>query len=1149
MQKYKNIIDRLSNAQKIDLVFRTSYEGKKIDGTNILLKEFYYDESFKDSEIFACAQALDNKLFESFVVNRFNNRNVIYLFNTKDSDKKISDVNFINNSLFKICFNSLKKNNLDTALVLPNVEIDIDAAYYLRNEIDILKDSYVGYVITKNFIDKNLIINNSKYSPKMVIESQDITSIIKAINNGYIMAITNGDVIKELFIRLKNYKESLNKKRSGEITEEDFNLLLSNGYILDEEKLNDAIDVILEDFNNKNDSEITRLESTDEAYDEQTILYKNDGILPLKDEDHFCLIGEAAISEGFDIRNVASNYGLKCDYYLHGYSYEEITSQDILINDAVGKTASSIAILYLKNPTPKDTLDDIQLNLLKKLHEQERKVVTVVTENNIIDENIINLSNAVLRVPNIEAFGENTFDIIKGVKNPSGKTLKYTLYKDKEFNIQDETSYIYDVFQGFMYDNIHIEGFRVFDDHIEFVAKNDTKKILTNTYFVSLGDDLKNIICYTRVYLRPHEVKRICQNINLNAITEYDFVKHIYYIKGGIYNFNLHDGRNIIETSTVTLNNKEYKKVEDTTGDFFVTSYDSKTVNDVKNIKFKNFVIIFASLYFAVMSLILSLVFKDKNALFVIFIILFVLIFLFTAVYTIKVLKKKEHKDKIVPLEEKIKGMREIKKESSLIFKNPVENKKNDIDIKNTKNKDEHVETKDTREKLKDISLDEIENKIYDIASIEEDNSKPDFIEETNEFNTIINAKEIDIEKISLDILKYIESKGITTKLNNIKVLLAAIAATRIIFVNSNDSNLLKEFSLYLMEFFKNQENVLDMSMYKTFNEAIGSKDTPLSQFLSECATNKDKINLMYVENATNETYDATIRVFAKQNETNMNINAVIDNEKLPLTKNSFFIINNNNLSREDDASFTIDMDFAKTELKLFEGETTEVNISSFKNIINEHENELYLSEDYFQKFDEIAEKLNFNGNNLLSNRTTIDIDKLYIILHLAYVEDDQVVDYILRGRIVPEIKQIDAFKNDKNNVIDIVSKVFNKDSIKNSISAMLENNVETDLDNLENKDLEVESENTLKENLDAVSENTEEKEIETDGVEETLEVSNSDEEETEDEESNSDNAEAEDEETEVQDEEESDSDNDEDLEKVESDLDNIEDMAEVEND
>lgn len=1041
MQKYKSIIDKLSNTQKMDLVIRTSNYSKKIEGTNISSKEFYFDESFKDSSIFTCAASLDDKIVESFVLNNFNNDNSIYVFNIKNSNQKFSSIDYINNSYFKICFDALKKKNIEQALELSYVEHEIDKEYYLRNELEILKECSVKYVISNNYIDKDFIYNNSKEKPILLIRTEDADTICKCINNGYVMAFTNESIANEILTRLKNFKESLKQKRSGFISEEEFNLLISNGKILDEEKLNDAIDVLLEQFDTLSERNQTQYQNIiPDFYPEQTIMYKNDGILPIKDEDNITLIGEAAISNGFDLRIEASNYGLKCDYFLHGYSYEDINNPEILLEDAISKTASSIAVLFLEGV---DCLDERQLKLLHTLHSQERRIVSVVL-GHVVSEDIINCSNAVIEVPTREAYGRPLFDIIKGILNPSGKTLDYLICEDKDLDLSDETSYIYPPLHGLAYQNINISALEVFDDHFEFIAKNETNKKISNVYFLTLNDDLYDVLAYVRVYLKPHEVKRIYHKIKFNRLYQYDFSKHTYAIVGGAYYFKLTDGYNILDETKIDFNNKEIANDEEDT-DFFLSNNESNTSIDIKNKKFKNIVILSTILYITVLFLILAIIYKNNTALFATFIVLFGISLFITNVFALRLLFRKKESNETKSIENVIKDMKVLTKESDIIFKKPIAHKKENK-VLDSKSKDSDVveENKEDNHNadnaIKDISMDEIENKTYDISDIsiiEEDNSKPNFDEETAQFNAILNAKEVDIEILSINLAKYAESKGITTSLNSVKTLLSSLSSTRIIYINTNDDNLAKEFMKTMMEFFLNKENLLDLAEFNSFEEATHTPNSMLASFIKECGIDKDKMNFIYVFNSSNEKIDTILNPFIKQNEMNININVTINGEKMPLTKNSYFIINNKNLDKEDDDSFTIDISFAKTAEKLYDANFSELNISSFKNIINEYQNKLFLKEEYFKKFDEAANEIIFTKDKLLSNRTTIDFDKLYIMLNLAGLEDNEIQDILLRGRIVPQILKSDSYKNNKNEVLNIISKIFNKDLIPQSMKTL----------------------------------------------------------------------------------------------------------------
>lgn len=162
----------------------------------------------------------------------------------------------------------------------------------------------------------------------------------------------------------------------------------------------------------------------------------------------------------------------------------------------------------------------------------------------------------------------------------------------------------------------------MFDDHFEFIAKNETNKKISNVYFLTLNDDLYDVLAYVRVYLKPHEVKRIYHKIKFNRLYQYDFSKHTYAIVGGAYYFKLTDGYNILDETKIDFNNKEIANDKEDT-DFFLSNNESNTSIDIKNKKFKNIVILSTILYIAVLFLILAIIYKNNTALFATFIALF----------------------------------------------------------------------------------------------------------------------------------------------------------------------------------------------------------------------------------------------------------------------------------------------------------------------------------------------------------------------------------------------------------------------------------------------------------------------------------------------------------------------------------------------
>jgi len=528
--------------------------------------------------------------------------------------------------------------------------------------------------------------------------------------------------------------------------------------------------------------------------------------------------------------------------------------------------------------------------------------------------------------------------------------------------------------------------------------------------------------------LKAHENSRISIPISNETFMEYNYDKHCYEIRGGVYNLILTEGNKELLTISIKLvehifdadvSNLEYEK----NPDILSKEYEASPRPDLKRKKRFIFVTSFF-IYALTMLFSLAIVFSNRGlytarnilltlaGILILFYLIHIVIFMFN--------KPKEVKKKTY--EDLFNEMTEFKKNIDIVYPKPV---KEDI-------KEEIVINQEIKKEDKDEYAD------IDSNLATEENLTVEQEEEIKILDAMANARVIDPENVTDGFIDYLNSKGLSISPKTVKEIFSTIPATKIILLKSNDKLKLERFVSTLQEYIDNEVISIDLKNNNSFNEMIMDSSSELSRLILNGARNKNNVIFGYVKNACKESFNKALMPFINKNINNSNINISIDGKKVNLSNNIYLLVELND-ELENDYTVTIDCDLIDVDKKEFNGKIEFLNIDSLLNILRKHQNNIYLNEEDFKKFDDLINQLNSDQLKELSNRTTIDFDKIYLMLVLAGISKEEAIDMLLRMRLIPQIKKTEMYKSSREEVIKIISRIFNESQIPLSLKELKE--------------------------------------------------------------------------------------------------------------
>ncbi len=1001
MNKYDSIIEKLTCEQKVNLISQIDYCKKSVLGTNVSTLMFD-DKNLVNDYI----NSLNDTYVKSVIANTVSRIADIYIVDLKSF---IDCDSFIKKHYTSLIIETLNDLKFKTALRIHEIDDLSYLEYTLHDELDIINKSRPNYVICDSFIQKELLSN---YNPQMefIINSNNINDLVNAINNGYSYIITSEETQEELK-KVVKYTESNISLTSDEKHEKEINC-----EIINIKRLEIMLEKRFDNLNTSIDSSATYSDYTN-FLNERCIVFKNE-LLPISKDEELVIIGDVFNKYYIDIEKEICEFARKCKYQLFGYSNLEDTNY---INDILDKTFYNKSLFFIELDND-GNVNQNEIKILEALHTSQREVIVVLIGNKLNKE-VYELADNLILAPSIDICSKTIFEIVYGAIPASARTLS-------ELNLDDVKI---DKYIGYGQGLVEFKNVTINDNLVEFVVENTSENIIEPTIFLSFDN---KVIGFEKTLLKAHEFKPLRISYDYNDLKVYDQFLKSFKFENTNYKIDLTDFKTSVCVDIEIDNTSDNTRAE---------SFES-TSNYQDNYKQKIIISSFISIYLEIM-LIIGLFTKGLNLAvtisLIVVMVLILAIYLCILIKTIKDKKKyivnkyQSDKEKNVDFSEfaafsVLKNEKYDTKESVAKVQDIISETQNDDTNETVDNTVLENEASNKEDMMKIINP-EVEN--VDFDSIMEESTESENIDDaTVEFERIENAKDIDLNVISKGFVSYLETKGLTINLNTVKMLFASISTSKFIVLNSNDLALEERLVNALQEYLSNEVLTLDMATYDSFVDATKSKEFELAKFISNSKELVDNVSILYVKNATKDKFNNILKPFIVQNENNTSINVTINNSKVSLPKNAFFIISSDKFASFSDLTLDLDLEIISINESSNTVEPITLSVSSIYNLIKNNETNYYIPEKEFKKFDSLYESL---GGDSLSNRSTIDFEKMYVVLHSLEFELNECIDILLRERIVPLIIMSNYYKNNREEVINLVSKIFDDKIYPLSLKAL----------------------------------------------------------------------------------------------------------------
>ncbi len=428
-------------------------------------------------------------------------------------------------------------------------------------------------------ISRHKIGESDTFSLYDRVSSVDTVTAIK--ENGICIEASEVALI-EAHNRYKSLKKSIT---NGVATVGELEAELDAGTAVSTEMIDEAVDRVIDlaficqpkdtviDPSKLNNDELLLL-----AAQESAVLLKNkDRMLPLAKKKKVAILG-GSVSDYISQNETRISSILavnSCEYigYEAGYDYTVDRSVGLATQAVALATRADVVVVFLGAGETRETscaklgkltLPANQLELLNLLKQHAKKIIAVVSSNNLVDMSFEAYTAGLVLMPYERKFGMDAFfNILLGVYNPSGK-LSSSLYFNTYDGFAKQAYYRtalgskvgpfigyryydtagYDVGfpfgHGLSYTKFEYSGIKVEKGKVTFTVKNVGKlsgceiaQVYIGIKDSALVRPLKELVGFERIELSPHERKQITIPIILPEV--YDEAIGNFAVEKGKY--------------------------------------------------------------------------------------------------------------------------------------------------------------------------------------------------------------------------------------------------------------------------------------------------------------------------------------------------------------------------------------------------------------------------------------------------------------------------------------------------------------------------------------------------------------------------------------------------------------------------------------
>lgn len=440
---------------------------------------------------------------------------------------------------------------------------------YKRVNVDLVK-GYIGQQVGPKF----LVCEN--VSPEHVVQS---------INSGECLTLKGRTrILKDAVKRYEELRESV---EIGVTSAEEMDEALRDGLAISIDTINQAVDNVIEFLRECENIpvkekliDLKRSNENVKLAQESVVLLKNkERILPIIKRSKIAVLGSAITNIGGDFQTELSNRMKACKMTYLGYhhAYDIEGKKDEKATEQALKLASNANVVLLFVGFSKErekVIDKVknvelpagQMHLIKKLKENGKRVVAIVTGSGRVDIAFSKYVDGILYAPDAGAYSAQALaDIVVGKVSPSGK-LPFTIYKDADKRFAKEKYYKdngynkvgnfvgyrryvtdnefvrYPFGFGLSYTAFQYSGLKINGNELTFTVKNvgkyDCAEIVQIYYEAVDSKELrpkKQLCGYAKIHLKAGQRKTIKQKIDKNQLAFFSAEDKKWHIENGKY--------------------------------------------------------------------------------------------------------------------------------------------------------------------------------------------------------------------------------------------------------------------------------------------------------------------------------------------------------------------------------------------------------------------------------------------------------------------------------------------------------------------------------------------------------------------------------------------------------------------------------------
>lgn len=1077
MLKFESIIRNLSLDEKISFITSNElYKSLKVENYDLPIFEIVkaYDLNGINSDLKISYKSLlstwginyAHKYFSN-IYESINSYNKVFGVEIKDIQKRYIDGiypdNYLLGSFSKLEIEAINSKGYFSCITdFPRIYYDKfnfnDVTPYL-----IALSGNPSSIILKTKDSLDFVNKNTGFSGFKFYEATDDLDSIYALNNGAIFLFYE-NAKEAILSALDRYDEELEKLNNGIITNAYFESLKNQGLILSSELLdkivNDNFSMLLKlddsfKISKRENVEINEAEETNDICESITIL-KNVGTLPIEGQPKVGIIGDFAsrfkyLDGEINFNDIIEKYGLNITGYAHGFIEENIDLEKVYLEAERIASESEYVLLFLGKYNNKfKQFPKKELDLISRLRKFNNKIIAISNTDDYVEYSFINDVDALIQTNILNKFGLNAvFDVIFGINVPSGRTTRYYESLDDGKDEVLNKQYEYSLGYGQDYGIFDYSSLDVAKKGAMFTVKNSGpigSYEVAQLYVSSLDSkDIDFKLCgFKKMFIKSGEAIKYIIPFDEFSFKVFDTEKMKYVIKKGRYHVSIcNEAGRIMLSEIVELDDYIYDEHIVTNEVEKVLSikkaYQNLTKDETKNSYAKNdkafgkkkrlFIALIIGLYYnALLAFILVANLRGENYS-AVTISVIALLAIFDTVLTIHIIKTITKKTKDTydinkDINEVIDDMKSFDLISEITYEKPKE------EIKEEESAEEIIEEK--IEEASDVAEKEY---TYD-KSINEYVDNSEYLED------------IDFLAFSEDLMRYASNKGLIVEPRTIRSIIGAIASSKMIFLKSQDVKLTIKFTEILTNYLNDEFNPIDLNNIDSKDKLfwqIGSDDvvyrSKLANDLLQAENNPKKLFIETIFNVDMNKLDLISDFIKYSYDPNNSIKTHIgDNEDVLINKNIIFLMIPSdelfleNINKEiADSSIYLELFIRENEIISEEAQINyNLSYTLLESKIKENREKYFIEEENWKKFDDVEEDLALISDFSIDNRMTLAIEKMTSLMMEAGSDIEEILDYAVATRIIPQIKVMDSYKNamDESNFKSILINHFGDDTL-----------------------------------------------------------------------------------------------------------------------